>query len=89
MSDPMDRLVNIEEQRARMKGLLNDAGQAMMVTLDPETKELAFSYMNCNAIDILGMTRALNDHAPMLAAGQGIIGYVDPDDEDDEELDRG
>ena len=86
MSDPMDRLVNIEEQRARMKQLLNEADTAILVTMEEGTNELAFSYMNCNAIDLLGMTRALHDAAPALAQGQGLIGYVDPDDE---ELDTG
>jgi len=73
MSDSMDRLVNIEEQRARMATILRESSSAMMISINPDG-QLITAYMNCNAIDLLGMSRALNEAAIGLVRDQGRDG---------------
>lgn len=68
----MDRLVSIEEQRARMATILRECASALMVSIDGNGL-LIYSYMNCNAVDLLGMSRALSEAAPGMAKGQGRI----------------
>lgn len=64
--DSMERVIAIEEQRARMQDMLRHSKMAVIVGVTEDGSLCAY-YMNCNPVEVLGLSKALYDMAPHIA----------------------
>lgn len=75
MSDPMDRQINIEEQRARMQTLLRHCESGLLITTQEGTVRTAF--VNASDLELLGLVKVLNKHVDQLT---GMDEDAEPED---------
>jgi len=73
--DDADRLIDIEEQRARMQDTLRNCSCAIMIALNGKG-ELMVSYMNMDPVQRRGLIELLTDTKPRFWP-------VDEDDDED------
>jgi hypothetical protein len=64
VSDPFDRRLSIEEQRAGMADLLQHADMAILITV--RGTDVNTRFMNMNDIELMGLTQLLMRHVDKL-----------------------